>query len=433
MSKLLEAKAAEIEAKRLEAKKFYDDLAADVDEKGDPKPLTTEQTTFIKELNKTIQGLEEKYVQQEEIELGREANDQRLKDLGKPVRGGTAYALNTEEGRKEAAKTITEYMLADPHFKAWRDGMIRGTGVQSAKFGNSPAVFVTGAIKALITGASATSAGALIENDRKPILDSFYQRPLTVRDLVTQGQTDSDTVTFARVTSVSNNAAAVAEAVATGDGSGAKPESGMVFEEVSEAVKTIAHWVPATRMALADAGQLQTIIEEFLRYGLDEELEDEMLSGPAASTGFTGVYNTTGIQTQAFATDALVSLRKARTKLRTVGRVNPTAWVMHPNDWESIDLLKDNDSRYIYGGPAVLGNPRVWGLPVVESEAATEGLPIGADWKKAVLWDRQQTSIYVSDSHSDFFVRNLLAILAELRAAFGVIRPKAFITVDVVA
>jgi len=39
----------------------------------------------------------------------------------------------------------------------------------------------------------------------------------------------------------------------------------------------------------------------------------------------------------------------------------------------------------------------------------------------------------VSDSHSDFFVRNLVAILGELRAAFAVIRPSAFVEVDLTA
>ena len=47
-----------------------------------------------------------------------------------------------------------------------------------------------------------------------------------------------------------------------------------------------------------------------------------------------------------------------------------------------------------------------------------------------VLWDREQANISVSDSHADFFIRNMIAILAELRAAMGVIRPSAFVEVD---
>jgi hypothetical protein len=39
-------------------------------------------------------------------------------------------------------------------------------------------------------------------------------------------------------------------------------------------------------------------------------------------------------------------------------------------------------------------------------------------------------TITATDSHSDFFIRNIIAILAEMRAAFGIIRPSAFVEVD---
>ncbi|WP_420835733.1 hypothetical protein [Actinomyces ruminis] len=38
-----------------------------------------------------------------------------------------------------------------------------------------------------------------------------------------------------------------------------------------------------------------------------------------------------------------------------------------------------------------------------------------------------------SNSHADFFVRNLVAILAEERLAFGVTRPAAFVQTSVQA
>lgn len=431
MSKILQQKAQEIEAKRKGAEKFYNETDEQV-QKGEA--LSTDQKTFIIDLNKTIEDLEEQYKELEARELGREANEQRLKDLNRPERKRSDYAGNGDDPIAQQAKTIADALLSDEAFKAWQKEICKyGSAVQTAKFGQSPAVMLEQSIKTLVTGLSSTSGGALVVNDRKPIVDMFYQRPLTVRDLITLGETESDTVEFVQVTSVTNNADPTAEATGTGDGTGNKPESGMDLAIKTVPVETIAHWVPATRRALADASQLRTTIDNFLRYGIDEELEDQIMGGSGTSPNLTGVYNTSGIQTQSYATDILTTLRKARTKLRTVGRCVPTAWVMHPNDWETIDLLKDNEARYIYGGPAVLGNPRVWGLPVVESEAATEGLPVGADWKLATLWDRMQTAIYVSDSHGDFFVRNIIAILAEMRAAFGLIRPQAFITVDITA
>jgi HK97 family phage major capsid protein len=56
-----------------------------------------------------------------------------------------------------------------------------------------------------------------------------------------------------------------------------------------------------------------------------------------------------------------------------------------------------------------------------------------ADFRKAVLWDRQDASLAVSNQHADFFIRNMVAILAEARYAFGVIQPSAFVIVDTAA
>ena len=292
--------------------------------------------------------------------------------------------------------------------------------------------------KTLITGASDTSGGALVTNDYLGLqvgLDLF-QRPLTVRSLVTNGTTSSDTVEYVRVTSTTNNASPVAESTATADpgtmnaAGGVKPESAMALAKVTETVRTIAHWLPATTRALSDAGQIRTLIDTFLRYGLEEELEDQMINGAGTGENFSGIGTVSGTQSQAWDTNVLTTTRKAKTLVRTVGRSVPTAYVMNPADWQTIDLLQDNENRYYFGGPARVGFPVLWGLPVIESEAVAEGTAYVGDWRKAVLWDREQASITVSNSHANFFIRNMVAILAEMRAAFGVIQPSAFVEID---
>jgi HK97 family phage major capsid protein len=294
--------------------------------------------------------------------------------------------------------------------------------------------------KTLITSGD-TSAGAFVQPDYRGLqvgLDLF-QRPLTIRNLITNGTTSSDTVEYVRVTGITNNAGPVAESTATADpgsmtpANGVKPESALALAKVTETVRTIAHWLPATTRALADAGQIRTLIDAFLRYGIEEELEDQMVNGSGTGENFTGISNVSGIQTQAWDTDILTTTRKARTLVRTVGRSIATAYVMNPADWETIDLLQDNEARYYFGGPIRLGQPTLWGLPVVESEAVPEGTAYVADWRKAVLWDREQATITVSNSHANFFIRNMVAILAEMRAAFGVLQPSAFVEIDMAA
>jgi hypothetical protein len=156
-------------------------------------------------------------------------------------------------------------------------------------------------------------------------------------------------------------------------------------------------------------------------------------SDTVSGENFTGVATVSGTGTQAWSSNMIETLRKARTKVMTEGRARPTAYVLNPIDWESLDLLQDNEARYYFGGPMVMGTPRLWGLPVVESEAQPVGFGWVAAWNLAVLWDRQRATILMSDSHSDFFIRNLIAILAELRAAFGILRPAAFIEADLTA
>jgi HK97 family phage major capsid protein len=204
-------------------------------------------------------------------------------------------------------------------------------------------------------------------------------------------------------------------------------------------VRNIAHWIPATKRILADAGQIRTIIDNFLRYGLDEELEDQMINGDGTGQNFSGIANVAGTQAQAWDTNILVTTRRARTKVRTVGRATPTAFLLNPADWETVALTRDDSGAaagtggFMFGSPAAMAAPTLWGLPVVESEAVPAGVGYVGDFRTLVLWDREQATVQVSDSHADFFIRNMVAFLAEVRAAFGALRPSAIVEMDLTA
>jgi HK97 family phage major capsid protein len=289
-----------------------------------------------------------------------------------------------------------------------------------------------------ITGSDATSAGAFVVSDRTDIYEPLGRFPLTLRDLIAVRTTGSDTVEFVRQLTQVTQAAAVPEANvtdytgATGQVSGVKPQGGMTFERVTETVKTIAVWVAATKRALADAGQLSGLINQELIEALNEELEDQILNGNGVGENLTGLSNTANTLVQAFDTDIVKTSRKAITNLLINGKQQPTAWLMYPSDWERFDLMQDGQQRYYWGGPLSQGPPTLWGVPVAQSFYLTAGGSWLGNWRKAVLWDREMANISVSDSHSDFFIRNMVAVLAELRAAFGVIRPSAFVEVDLV-
>lgn len=351
------------------------------------------------------------------------AAGEKLNDFLMQPHVGMVHPGGQPEQKTQAPQRyrISDQVMGDPEWKAWMKQVAPYGELQSGRNRlkiSSPSI----SLKTLITGDSTTSAGAMVFPD---ILGGFYplgRRPLVMRDVVTSAQTMSDTVEFVKVTSETNNAASVAEATATGNGSGAKPESAAAFEQVTTNVVTIAHWMPITRRALSDAGQMRAYIDDFLRDGVAQELEDQMVTG-AGGSDLVGLSGTTGIQTDASTGNILTLLRRGRRKIRTVGRDIPNAYLLNPVDFEAVDLLTDNENRYYFGGPREVQNPYVWGLPVIESEAVTTGTAYVGNFKRAILWDREQANIQVSDSHSDFFVRNILAILAEARFAFGVVKP----------
>lgn len=328
----------------------------------------------------------------------------------------------------EKGKTIGELFTESEEYKAWYKQWPSGSIPEKAKIGNMNPV----GFKTIITGASQTSAGAFVNPDYTGIYEPLGRRPITILDLISRRQTNSDTVQFVRQTAKVTQAAPTAEATATGDTSGSKPEGAVAYEEVTATVKTIAVWIPATKRALSDAAQLRGLIDQELRDDLLEDLEDEIVAG-SGGNGFTGLESVSGTLSEAWDTDILTTSRKAVTSVKVTGMARPTAWLVNPSDNETIDLLKDGDNRYYFGGPQSIPNAPLWGYPRVECEAVTAGNMWLGDWRKCVLFDREQATISLSDSHSDFFIRNMVAILAEMRAALGFIRPSAFIQVPLEA
>lgn len=295
------------------------------------------------------------------------------------------------------------------------------------------------AARTLITAAD-TSAGDLVRPDWRGLLEPGLVRPQTVRDLVTVIPVGTDAIEYAKETSRTSAAAFVAEATALTGSSGTKPEGGLVFDIVTDTVKTMAAWVAATKRILADARGLAAYINQYLTDDIRTVLEDQMVTGDGAGENFRGILNTVGIQTQAVpaGTETMLDvLRYAKRKIRVNARTNPTAVLINPEDLELIDTLKSINSLGVlsdvsggyFGDPfAWNANRTIWGVPIVESETVPVKTALMGDFNRCVLFDREQTNISVGTSGDDF-LRNIVRVLAEMRAGFGVIRPAAFCSV----
>src|SRR3546814_2014836 len=102
-----------------------------------------------------------------------------------------------------------------------------------------------------------------------------------------------------------------------------------------------------------------------------------------------------------------------------------TGHVLNPIDWAEIELTKITDGGYLFANPQNDSQPRLWGLPVVETQAMTAGnFLTGAFRLGAQIFDRQDARVEVSTEDSDNFRKNLVTILAEERLALAVYRPE---------
>lgn len=430
-------KAQQLKAKNDEQRKFWDDRfksiaeakAKDPNAPDDP-PLTADEETYLKKVYGELQDLNTAVEQFSEYSTVAGKTEALLTVLGQPQ--GRPDFPNTDPRDNRPMKSAGREFIDAPEIKSWSENVLglKGPGSQVANGIriDSPAVEVKGLI---ITANN--SGGAFVRRDYYPYVD-LPLRPLTIRDVITTARTGSNLVEYVRVTALTRAAAVVPEATHTsgaGYTAAAKPESGAAFEIVQAGVKTIAVWMPVTRQILSDAPMLESMIDSFERQDLELALEEQIISG-TGGTNFTGLENTPGLTPQAFDTDLITTTRKARTKALVVGRAKSTAYLLNPYDWETLDLTKQTNGVFYFGGPMVMGTPQLWGLPVVESEVVPQGTGYTGDLRQMIVWDREQATRRITDSHADFFTHNLIAILTELRAAFGVLRPAAIVKMDFV-
>lgn len=351
----------------------------------------------------------------------------------------SAEAAMNAAAREFGFKSIGEMFVNSPEFKSLRGGANGANMVTPWQAQTS----LTGyGVKDVYSALPSGNPGAFGTIQRDPIVTP-PTRTKRVRDLFPTRTTTAAVIEYFRqlgFTSTgggTNNASSVAERV--GSSFGQKPQSSMVFVGEQAPVRTLAHWEAAHRNVLADEPQLRSIIDNELMYGLRLLEDDQILNGDGTGENLQGVLQTNGIQEYAWSDGASTpvpdtkadALRRAAT-LSFLSYYEPTGIVMHPNDWEDIELTKDLNGQYLVAvSVAMGGEPKLWRIPVIDTPAIAEGTAlVGAFGTGAQLYDREQASIRISEQHADFFVRNAIVVLAEQRLALAVKRPEAFVKVD---
>jgi HK97 family phage major capsid protein len=364
-------------------------------------------------------------------------DDLEANDKFKDTIDGMVGAFNAPPEQAPAGvKTIGEAFVKSDGYRAL---------IESVKGGKLTGQWTTGAIelpgfdyKATVT----QTASPVIQPD---VAGGIQQaaavalRQLTVADLLMQGTTNSNTVRYLLETTNTNAAAAVLE-------EGVKPESTITFTQVDEPVRKVATFLPVSDEMLEDEAQIRSYLENRLRLFVMHAEEDQLLNGSGTAPNIRGILNRVGIQTgtraalgtstgeTAAASTIGNAVYAAITNIRINALVEPDAIVMHPTNWMAFKLAKDANGQYYGGGPFVgpygvngIAGEEAWGLRVVvTSRIAANTALVGAFGTMAQVFYRGGLTVEASNSHSDFFQKNLTALRAERRLALAVYRPQAF-------
>jgi HK97 family phage major capsid protein len=369
----------------------------------DDREMTDEEKAAIQAITSEGAALKDKIARLK----GTEAINEQLNQL-------TASALTRPAPR--VLKSLGEQFVTSEAYDFFRKG---GHRSQSAWRSPSAELFLA----ATLTEDPA-SGGALVLPDQQPGIVATLQRRLVVADLFAPGTTDSNAVAYMQETLFTNAAAPVLEG-------GVKPESTLTFAAVTDPVRKIAHWLPVTEEMLEDVAQIRSYIDARLRLGVQLAEEDQLLNGTGIAPNLLGVSKRAGLAAdvvRAAAEPNADAIFRQIMAIFSTSFLMPDGIAMNPADWSMTALMKTTTGEYLSGGPfSGIQTPTLWGLPVAITpvQPATVAL-VGAYKQAAQIFRKGGIRVEASNSHADFFIKNLVAIRAEERLALAVYRPAAF-------
>jgi HK97 family phage major capsid protein len=366
----------------------------------------------LKKWEEEVQSLEfveekrAKFLKQSGVHLGDAAND---------------------KGGNDGAKSIGAQFVQSAAYKSLIEAGLKGN-------------FSSGEIEiktTLTEGTAGTPGGgynpvSAVPNLIPGVVDIKF-RQLLVADLFSQGTTSTNLIRYLVEQAVTNAAAAVAE----GD---LKPESAISFSKADEVLHKIATFLPISDEMLEDWAQTQSYVDARLTLFIKLQEETQLLYGDGTGANLVGLLNRSGLAPSVAkgtapstgSDNSMDAIYRQITQIRTTSFMEPDAIVIDPIGWENIILSKNSQGFYYANGPfASTEVPSLWSKPVSVTPAVTtqNQAVVGAFKQGAQIFRKGGITVEASNSHADYFQRNLTAIRAEERLALAVYRPGAFGTV----
>jgi len=327
--------------------------------------------------------------------------------------GGGGFSASAPDVGSEAASKLRE----DASFAAAAETAERG--MKPSQF--SARVNVDSSIRAALTNVGVGQAGdtSIPTNpDRRGVVGPVLA-PLSLLSVLPSRPTSSNTVEFVQLNATGD----AEEQIHEGDEK-AELEFNGALKKAN--IVTIAGHTTASKQVLADEAALSQQIDRVIAHKVFSCLENQIINGPGGDGRINGLLTQATAFAPAIGETPADRIGEALVTMANEGYL-PNLVVMNPMDWFRIQLTRknDQDDEYVFGSPTMPVPPSLWNSRIVTNPNLAAGTALVIDTSFVTVLDREQMSISATNTHADYFIRNLVKILGELRAGLEVLDVKA--------
>jgi HK97 family phage major capsid protein len=341
------------------------------------------------------------------------------------LEGVSAVASGQPTVEDKPAKTLGEAFVKSDSYKALMKRGLRGNWssgpiefATKLTDGGSPALTVVSEDGSTVFDTDTNVTPQILPGIQSPVEQRLY-----VADLFTQGTATANAIVYLKETVTDNGALdSTGAAVLTTEGA-LKPVSQINFDKVTQAVDKIATFLPISDEMLEDEPQVASYINGRLSLFIRQAEEAYLVAEVVAVAG------TSSSAGELDGDNIFDGIAAAIMHVRVDAGLEPDGVLVSPLDAARMDVARavGGTGTYFSGGPYGTPSQNPWGLRRVVTTAVEDGAPIvGAFREGATLWRKGGISVEASNSHADYFRRNLTALRAEERLALTIFRDDAF-------
>lgn len=286
-----------------------------------------------------------------------------------------------------------------------------------------------------IVDAPGDAAEGITPTERIPDISTEPRRTPQVTDLLPVEPVGTGSVDFVQEVATPNDVGS------QGNQGDALPQSEYRFEEKTASIETIGHHVPVALQLLDDVERLESVIRRVMDTDLQNKVDRKALLDDGTSGQLDGLVpnsraydpNLEAEIVDSGGNATVTDLDRIMVGITQLTRdsFSPTGIILSSLNWSAIQLIKDNEGRYVFVQPQSESSPRLFGLPVADTNALPEGSAhIGAYEQAAQIADREESGVQVSTEHADNFTKLRATLRVYVRLQVLVRRPNGLISID---